>query len=632
MDQFKEYVKLAIKYRFWIIVGVSALLPLIGYFAVAGGIDAQTTKLTGEIKQADDGVKPFQSGVPAVPRWTELTKNKTELVTTDVNKSWRTLYARQAPLLDWPPEVEKDFKAWGEGWPKDVDANKVQVVIDTYVQVYPRYVEKVYQSFHPWNPEDGSGIVFAPPKQELLRPAVYTLNNPPTLGKVHIAQKRLWIQRTLLDIVRNVNELAKAKDWDTAWLKQITGMEVASAFAQDQKSAAQGQALVIPEEPKNPNAPAAPPASTSLDQSGRMGNPGMTGPPGSQQDVDVNQFIDAGAAKDKFDIVPVAIEVLIDQDHIPDLLIAFENSPMAIQVVDVDWQRSLTRVTKPVMGETTGFDTGSFGMSSLGRRNPFAGMQSMYGAMGGAGNSAQDRMRQEMGKRGGGSFASGYTGEVSPGMGGGMRAGSEDAKVKHGKSRKDEALKAERERRAELKKDKEKDKDKDKEPEKKAPARTNTIHDPYYNIVQVHIYGQARFYKRPPEETAPAPSAGDAAADAAKQAGAAPDAKKEETKGESTKEAGKDAPAKEEPTKDQAKGDDAKAKSEAPKTEAATDAPKAEGKAEEKKDGTAKEEPKAADAPKADAPKGDTAKDQPKSKDDAGKDQPKAKDDSPPKR
>jgi hypothetical protein len=610
MDQAKEYLRLAIKYRFWIIVGVSALLPIIGYAVVAGDMETKTTTLTGTIKGADSGVKPFQNGIPAVPRWTELAKGKTEVVTDDVNKSWRKLYERQAPLLDWPKDVEEDFKKWGSGWPKDVDPNKITLVIDAYVQVYPKYVEKVYSSFDPWNPEEGTGIVVAPPKEVLLHPAVFTVNNPPTLGKVHVAQKRLWIQRTLLDLVHNVNEQAKAKDWDGAWIKQITGLEVASALAQDQKSAAQGQALVIPEEPVNPNAPPAPAAATPEMGSmrGMPGMGGMGGAGGSATDPEVNQFIDAGASKDKYDIVPVALSFFIEQSHIPDVLIAFENSPMAIQVVDVDWQRPDARVRKPVKGETQGlFD--SFGSGMGGRGNSLLGR--MGGMMGGMGirGGAEDMNRMRQGMAGGG--AAGMAG-IAEGMGssgsGMMGVGPTGKAAPKGKDRREEAKKAAREKRdKEKEKEKEKAKGKgDKDTEKKAePTRAETIADPYYNIVEVHLYGQARFYKRPPDEAQPAASPGAAptAEPAKDQPAPAADAKKDETKDEAKKDE-----TKEEAKKDEAKGDEPK------KDEAKTAEPKAEVKPELSKEAPKGEEPKK-DEPKKDEPaKAEPAKEEPKPK------------------
>ena len=43
--------------------------------------------------------------------------------------------------------------------------------------------------------------------------------------------------------------------------------------------------------------------------------------------------------------------VLIDQDRIQDFLVELENSPMSIQVMDIDLHRPQARVTKPEKGE-----------------------------------------------------------------------------------------------------------------------------------------------------------------------------------------------------------------------------------------------------------------------------------------
>jgi len=43
---------------------------------------------------------------------------------------------------------------------------------------------------------------------------------------------------------------------------------------------------------------------------------------------------------------------------------------------------------------------------------------------------------------------------------------------------------------------------KETEEREKLAKPTAVIHDPYYNIVEVTIYGQARFYNPPPEEPA----------------------------------------------------------------------------------------------------------------------------------
>src|SRR3954462_13012991 len=99
MDQVKEYLKLAVKYRFWIVVAIAALMPIIGYAVAAGPINELATAKTTEIPNAEKDVKAYQSGDHPVPKWTELTTQKTEVLTGDVNRSWQKLYERQAPLL-----------------------------------------------------------------------------------------------------------------------------------------------------------------------------------------------------------------------------------------------------------------------------------------------------------------------------------------------------------------------------------------------------------------------------------------------------------------------------------------------------------------------------------------------------
>ena len=50
--------------------------------------------------------------------------------------------------------------------------------------------------------------------------------------------------------------------------------------------------------------------------------------------------------------------VLIDQDHVQDLLVELENSPMSIQVKDFELQRPTARVTKPEKGISSRGDDG----------------------------------------------------------------------------------------------------------------------------------------------------------------------------------------------------------------------------------------------------------------------------------
>ena len=78
----------------------------------------------------------------------------------------------------------------------------------------------------------------------------------PDLGKIWAAQERLWIQRTVLEVIAEVNK--NAKDWDEAIIRQIVSLEVGSPDAQDQRSLAKSETL---EESKPIYAPGEEPAA-----------------------------------------------------------------------------------------------------------------------------------------------------------------------------------------------------------------------------------------------------------------------------------------------------------------------------------------------------------------------------------
>jgi hypothetical protein len=236
MDQLKDFLKQAIKHRFWIAVGLSALLPVIAYAVGSGPIKDKAAAETAAIKGAYDGVKKYSQGVVPNAQYKPMVDEKTGELVKDVNASWKKLYDRQAPFLDWPSSVETRFRTWERKWPESVDASAVQLAIIEYVTAYPGFVSKVYHTFQPFDVVEGTGLVSAPAEDVLLHPFLFTIVNPPVLGKVWAAQERLWTQRTILEVVAEVNK--DAKDWTTATIKQINLLEVGNGMAQDQRSIA----------------------------------------------------------------------------------------------------------------------------------------------------------------------------------------------------------------------------------------------------------------------------------------------------------------------------------------------------------------------------------------------------------
>ena len=257
----KEVLRQIIKYRFWISISIAALFAIIAYFMGAGPVQALAKTETDKIIGAEKAVQKYAS--PSIPtkEYEPIVVEKTQILTKDVNSAWKILFDRQAPLLTWPEEVQERFRKWGRQWPTDTDPRKVSLAIVDYIDAYPSYVKMVYKTANPFDYETGEGVVVAGPEDQLLKPAVFDPDHPPGLGKVWAAQERLWIQRTLLEVVAQVNK--NAKTWDSSVIKQIVELEVGNPAAQDQRSLAksetleESQPILAPGETEETAAPAA---------------------------------------------------------------------------------------------------------------------------------------------------------------------------------------------------------------------------------------------------------------------------------------------------------------------------------------------------------------------------------------
>jgi hypothetical protein len=477
MDQVKIIVRFLVTYRFWISVCIAAILSGVAYFLGSGPVKDKTKTATANIEKAEKDVKQFS--LPGLPnaQYKPLVDEKTEVLTQDVNAAWRTLYDRQVPLLTWPENVQDDFRKWGRGWPEGVDPGIVQLAITAYAHAYPAYIEKLYKICKPYDLEkEEEGVVLAPPAAALLRPAVFPPGKPPDLGKVWSTQERHWTQRTLLEVIAAVNK--DAKNWDEAIIKQILEMEVGSLLAQDQRSIAAADELIEAEPIMAPGEeemveeemPAAGGRGGRGDDEGFMPGGGAMGASASVFYIDKGQY----------KIMPVYLAVLIDQEKIQNLLVELENSPMSVQVMDYEMSRPSERVIKPDLEAGIFNSFGSMGMR--GGRGMRSGMMGRRDEMEGGQFGGNFGGRGAMMMRGRG---------MSEGRGFGGQGTQPD---RQGTDRR--ALDPKKKREA---------LNKMMEERQAGPS----LFDPYFNIVEVKIYGQARFYNPPPSETEEEPSPGD---------------------------------------------------------------------------------------------------------------------------
>ena len=549
MDQLKVFLRQCVKFRFWIAFGISLLLPMIGYFVGVGTIVEATTKREGEINSAKGDIGKYSSPGIVNAQYQPIAVSKKEALTKDVDATWRKLFDLQEPLLKWPDVVEERFRKWGRKYPSDVDRGFVTGTIVDYTIAYPNFLTRVYKTFKPFNFEDGTGIVVAPDQAILLKPAPFLPDTPPEFGAVRAEQERLWVVTALLDVVAKVNDSVGAQDWDHAIVKQINAIEVGSSIAQDQKSLAKGETLA-PADPLLPDGVTPPPAPTTS----APGAPGAEmGMGGAVKTEGVMYLKTEGQVQYK--VLPVMMKVLVEQSKLPDFLIGLENSPMTIQVMEPEISKPLVPVVKPVIyGDKNAYNMGMGGMGE---------MSMMGSGMGGypmARNMPGSNMmpgRESMNYSSGGGMMG------MPGMGGApaVKKGTDVRTVN----------KAD-ERKKNLAKDAAKPK-----------VETKAKLDQYFNVIEVTVYGQARFYLAPPPPPETPPSTA-STAPAPAPAGPEP-ARTEEAKPA-------DAPKKDEAPKP--------VEATKPETPTAGEAPKAEADAP-KADAPKAEAPKA-DAPKADAP------------------------------
>ncbi len=505
METAKEILRQMIKYRFWISIGIAALFATIAYLVGSGPIQAAAKKEIDVIKQAEKEVRTYSSPTIPTKEYKPIVEEKTKVVSADVLTAWRTLYDRQAPLLTWPEGVQERFQTWGPKWPEKVSPKTIELAIVDYIYAYPGYVDMVYKSFDPFNYETGEGVVASPSEGDLLLPAQFSEDHLPDLGKIWAAQERHWIQLTVLKVIAEVNK--DAKKWDQAIVRQVMRLDVGDPGAQDQRSLAKNETL---EESKAIYAPGEePPAAdagggAAAAGGGRAGANMMTGGGGRPRGGDsMSGGFGGGGSQtagpdtvfyvksdsDKYKVLPFAVTVLIDQDRVQDFLVELENSPMSIQVKDFELSRPEMKVAKPEKGDAAA----SFGMfGGGGGRMGAAGMGGMVGMGGMYGQMQQMQQMQQQNQRMMGDMAnmSAFGGGGSGAPAGKVKKGADNRGKDRGKARteKEKAI---------------------------ADAKGPVLNDAYFDIVQVKVYGQCRFFHAPPADAIVEPSTSQAAAGAA---------------------------------------------------------------------------------------------------------------------
>ena len=339
MDKVRAMMPVLKKHHFWILTAIVVVAAAFGWWKGSGGLDdahqSARTALEGRfasVRAVSQQINhPNQTFIDAV---NEQHGN----LQKQVFGAWQTLYDDQQEILQWPER----FKEVGQLEP---DA---EIPID-WRSFFRNYYTKVFQALFetvdpvriaelPADaaedavPEELGIVVWDQGQQDGIREQ-YAWQTPPSTKAIRFAQEDLWVYEALLTIVKKTNDEAGATANYNAAVKQINDLQI----GQSANRPTTRLTFVAGDDAAQATASAPTAAAEGPSLGGSRG--ASSGPDdatlenGRYVDDQGNRLANAAAGPfSEFKLMPVLIEVVIDQRKIPLLLAECANSPLPVEV------------------------------------------------------------------------------------------------------------------------------------------------------------------------------------------------------------------------------------------------------------------------------------------------------------
>ena len=306
----KDIIAKIIAYRFWIIVPAAALLPLVGW---AMSVTPLQNKTRQEQTAADSAFRNVDTFLKAPKRpnkeWIETAQAKRAIVKQAVDSTWLALYERQKPLMTWPEDVRKEMTGIEFGQPIPAQ------VLQQYRQSYGLQWDELYRLADPYDPNDPElskgKLIFDP--RTTIKFEDWSLGSPP-FPAAWRAQEDVWIQRAILTVIRDTN--SRALNHLSAPVQQIYNMGIAENVGQRPESDPP-PARGVQKAPAAAQPPGAKPAQD---------------PMAALSQVPENRYV---KVTPQYKVVPIYLQLLVEQQSIPELLVKFANSKIPIETKQV---------------------------------------------------------------------------------------------------------------------------------------------------------------------------------------------------------------------------------------------------------------------------------------------------------
>ncbi|MBI5757370.1 MAG: hypothetical protein HZA46_02485 [Planctomycetales bacterium] len=210
-----DKLKAALVYKFWMLLAVALIVPLVGWWMATSAISAQVGDRITKVNSAFTGLTA--SGENPNDKWTSQIKRQMGVQETAVQQAHQFLFEAQKSLLTWPVGL-----SWQSGT-IPTESQITQKDIDYYRNLYDNLILEVHQIPSPIDPTTGTGLVNFP--FDRLPHEDYT-SFPPSRLQIIETREDMWLFSTLLTAIARVNEREEAKTQLEAPVRQILKIEL----------------------------------------------------------------------------------------------------------------------------------------------------------------------------------------------------------------------------------------------------------------------------------------------------------------------------------------------------------------------------------------------------------------------
>ncbi len=319
-----EQVMVAWRHRFWIVLGVAVLLPIVGYFADTRGLASNAQQRAAQIQNLRKELEQLKRGPNPNDHWVAAVKQLELQMRRDVDGAWEELYRRQLKFTVWPEGFEplaSDPTPTGEPLTR---------MLIRYKDAWQEEFAEIFRSVKPVTIFGDNGLVevdtseYNKFRQGWLGPGLY-----PSVAEARLAQENLWILRALFDVAALATH--DAKNIRQSPVKLILGIEIGPA-ALDDRTSKTVQAL-IPFEGEA--------ASSAL--------PAVGSATGTIRREAAGRYVPSRDPK-LFKLLPLYMRLTVDQRQVVRVLCEFANSGIPMQITQAAFHRASEREETSTLG------------------------------------------------------------------------------------------------------------------------------------------------------------------------------------------------------------------------------------------------------------------------------------------